>query len=409
MVNKKGIRSEEEDCDMTGRKKIITFGMIVMIGLLGLFGCGSPSSASKGNEPEVGGQEGNGLIYERSMVLSYAKNFSVDYYEGGYKILTTMDGTRILTVPEDMDTPKDIEEDMIVLKEPVSNLYLVSSAVMDMFDKIDAIDTIRFSGQKEEGWYIEGAKEAMEAGDLVYAGKYSKPDYELLVSGNCTLAIENKMISHAPEVVEMLDSFEIPSMIEYSSYESEPLGRVEWVKFFGALTDRETEAEQVFDEQVAIVNGITEADRTQAVDGSQNTVAFFYITSNGLAQVRKSTDYVPKMITLAGGRYIFDDLTEDGTGRSTMNMQLEDFYDGAIDADYLIYNSAIDGGVDTLDQLIEKCPMLADFKAVKNGNVWCTTNDMYQQSMSIGYMIDDIHSMLIGADESSMTYLFRLE
>ena len=181
------------------------------------------------------------------------------------------------------------------------------------------------------------------------------------------------------------------------------------MKFFGALTDRETEAEQVFDEQVAIVNGITEADRTQAVDGSQNTVAFFYITSNGLAQVRKSTDYVPKMITLAGGRYIFDDLTEDGTGRSTMNMQLEDFYDGAIDADYLIYNSAIDGGVDTLDQLIEKCPMLADFKAVKNGNVWCTTNDMYQQSMSIGYMIDDIHSMLIGADESSMTYLFRLE
>ena len=65
--------------------------------------------------------------------------------------------------------------------------------------------------------------------------------------------------------------------------------------------------------------------------------------------------------------------------------------------------------MDTLDQLIEKCPMLADFKAVKNGNVWCTTNDMYQQSMSIGYMIDDIHSMLIGADESSMTYLFRLE
>ena len=77
-----------------------------------------------------------------------------------------------------------------------------------------------------------------------------------------------------------------------------------------------------------------------------------------------------------------------------MNMQLEDFYNGAIDADYLIYNSAIDGGVKNLNELLDKCPVLADFRAVKDGNVFCTTNDMYQQSMSIGYMIDDMHSMI---------------
>lgn len=398
---------------MTGRKKIITLSIVFMIGLLGLFGCGSPSSAYKDTESEAAKQE-NGLVYERSMELSYAKNFSVDYYEGGYKILTTMDGTKILTVPKDKDTPKGIDKDTIVLKQPVGNLYLVSSAVMDMFDKIDAIDTIKFSAQKEDGWYIDDAKKAMESGDMVYAGKYSKPDYELLVSQNCSLAIENKMITHSPEVVEMLDSFDIPSVIEYSSYESEPLGRVEWVKFFGALTDRDDEAEKVFNEQVELVDSIVKADSSESdnsndIDKEHNTVAFFYITSNGLAQVRKSTDYVPKMISLAGGRYIFDDLSDDTPGRSTMNMQLEDFYNGAIDADYLIYNSAIDGGVDDLSQLIEKCPMLADFKAVKNGNVWCTTNDMYQQSMSIGYMIDDMHSMLVGADESDMKYLFKLK
>ena len=61
----------------------------------------------------------------------------------------------------------------------------------------------------------------------------------------------------------------------------------------------------------------------------------------GQVQVRKSTDYVPKMISLAGGKYIFDASNDDDTGRSTMNMQLEDFYNGAIDADYLIYNSCL--------------------------------------------------------------------
>ena len=58
---------------------------------------------------------------------------------------------------------------------------------------------------------------------------------------------------------------------------------------------------------------------------------------------------------------------------------------------------------------MDKCPVLKDFKAVKEGNVWCTTNDMYQQSMSIGYLIEDFHEMLRGEGEENMDYLFRLE
>ena len=98
------------------------------------------------------------------MKLLYAKNFSVDYYEGGYKILTTKDGTQILTVPKGRKTPKDIDKDIIVLKEPVSDLYLVASGVMDMFDKLDAVDTIKFSGLDSDGWYIDSARKALESG-----------------------------------------------------------------------------------------------------------------------------------------------------------------------------------------------------------------------------------------------------
>ena len=393
---------------MTGRKTIIALGLVFMTGLQGLTGCGSPSSVSDG-QTVAEQQETKKLVYESSMELSYAENFSVDYYEGGYKVLTTMDGTKILTVPEDQEIPEGIEDDTIILQEPVSNLYLVSSGVMDMFDKIDAIDTLRFSSQKADGWYIESAKKAMEEGSLVYAGKYSKPDYELLVSGNCSLAIENTMIQHTPKVIEMLSDFDIPTLIEYSSYENEPLGRMEWVKFFGALTGREEDAERIFGEQEQIVEKILQENQADKTGKEQQTVAFFYITSNGLAQVRKSTDYLAKMIEMAGGSYIFDNLTEESSSRSTVSMQLEDFYDGAKDADYLIYNSTIDGGVKSIGELIDKFPLLADFRAVQNGHVWCTTNDMYQQSMSIGYMIRDIHSMLTGADESQMQYLFSLK
>ena len=92
-----------------------------------------------------------------------------------------------------------------------------------------------------------------------------------------------------------------------------------------------------------------------------------------------------------------------------MNMQIEEFYNGAKDVDFLIYNSSFDGGVSSMEELLDKCEFLEDFKAVQEGNVWCTTNDMYQQSLSIGYLIEDIHAMLLGEGEDDMHYLFRLE
>ena len=354
------------------------------------------------------------LTYDHSMELSYAENFAVDYYEGGYKLLTTrLNGDRILIVPKHQQAPEDAEAlvspsaegepgKLIVLQEPVKNLYLVASSVMDMFAQLDSMDAISMCGLKEEDWYIPAAKQAMKDGTLLYAGKYSQPDYELLLSQNCSMAIENSMIYHTPEVMEKLGEFGIPTLVEYSSYEEHPLGRVEWVRFFGALLNQEEKADQLFEKQKEALK------RVEAEESTGKTVACFYITSNGLVQVRQSTDYIPKMIELAGGKYVFENLGDPDSRRSTVNLQLEDFYDGAQDADFLVYNTTIDRQVQTLEDLLKKCSLLKDFKAVKNHQVWCTTEDMYQQSMSAGNLIEDFHRMLTG-DDKETRYLYRLK
>lgn len=387
---------------------------LLLAGLLGLCSCSSPSSNSaetfvketvrEETVIEETKAQTSGLVYEGSMELQYAENFGIDYYEGGYTMLTTRrDGGRFLLIPEGSEVPKGLDGDVVILKQPVSDIYLVASAVMDMFCELDGLEAIAFSGQKEENWYIEEAKEAMKRGEILYAGKYNKPDYEQIVANGCGLAIENGMIAHAPEVVEKLEEFGIPVLVEASSYESHPLGRVEWVKFFGTLLGKEKEAEEIFEKQAEILNQIA------ADEPTGKTVAFFFVTSNGLVQVRQSGDYIPKMIELAGGTYIFENLGDPDSKKSTVNMQVEEFYNSTHDADFLIYNSSIDGGVSNLEELLDKCEFLEDFKAVKEGNVWCTTNDMYQQSLSIGYLMEDIHAMLQGEGEASMHYLFQVE
>ena len=360
-----------------------------------------PAPQSEKLEHEI--PEIKGLTYDHSMDLEYATQFAVDYYNDGYKLVTIAQEGEYLVVPEGAEVPERLDSEITVLQQPLDHIYLVATSAMDLFRAIDGIDYITLSGTNADGWYVEEAKEALENGSITYAGKYSAPDYELIVSSGCDLAIESTMIYHSPEVREKLEEFGIPVLVEHSSYESDPLGRMEWLKLYAALLNKETEAEEYFNSQTDLLSDVLGAENTG------KTVAFFSINSNGYVTVRKSGDYISKMIELAGGKYIFQDLGDDNA-LSTMNMQMEEFYAGAKDADYIIYNSAIETELHSLDELLAKSSLLADFKAVKDGNVWCTQKSLFQETTGIATMISDMHTMLTSEDQdlSQLTYMYRL-
>ena len=377
-------------------------GMVLLLSLLLLL-TAACSPGEGGADGERNTDISAELEYEDSMELLYAEKFSVDYYTGGFSLVTVNGSERYLVVPEGKESPGDLAEDITVLYQPLDRIYLVASAVMDMFISMDSLDVIRFTGTKAASWYLEEAREAVETGDILYAGNYSAPDYEQILAEGCDLAIENTMVYHTPEVKEQLEKFGIPVMVDYSSYETEPLGRTEWVKLYGLLAGREEEAAEAFAGQQEAFASIGDAEDTG------KTVAFFYITSSGEVNVRKASDYLPKMIELAGGHYVFSDLgAEDDTASSTVSLQMEEFYAAAREADYLIYNSTIDGEISSVEELFGKSELLENFKAVREGNVYCTTRDLYQSSMELGTMITDIHGMLNG-EEDGLTYLYRLD
>ena len=339
------------------------------------------------------------LLYTESMDLSYAQCFSVDLYEDGYALITIASDAQYLLVPDGYGIPSDLSPEIVILQQPLDSIYLVASSVMDMFISMDALDQVSFTALQEESWYLPAAKEALTSGQMSYAGKYSAPDYEQILAGGCSLAIENTMIYHTPEVKEQLESFGVPVLVDYSSYESEPLGRSEWIKLYGLLTGHEEEARAAFEaEEEAFMT----ASEKEATD---QTVVFFYITSNGQANVRSSSDYMAKMIGIAGGTYVFRN-AGDSSG-ATVTMTMEEFYAAAKDSDYIIYNSTIDGELSSVSELTAKSSLLANFRAVQNGHVYCTTKNIYQSSMSLGTITADIRYMLDGQDDA-LTYLYPL-
>jgi len=404
-----------------------------------------PAEEVRGDAEEI-----DGLAYVSTMNLRYAECFRVDYYEDADGLtfrLLTVDGTdRCLVIPEGGAVPAGAEADetLVQIRQPLGAIYLVATSSMDFFDCLDALDTIALSGTKADDWAVENAAKAMEEGSIVYAGKYSAPDYETILAAGCDLAIESTMIRHTPEVKEMLEGFGIPVIVERSSYETHPLGRSEWIRFYGALLGREEEALKQFEAMCRKVDAVLadtaahkgaaeqvsaaeqesaaaqesaaeqESAAAQADAAAQETaaptVAYFYINGSGIAIVRKTADYVAKMIGMAGGQYIFTDLGDE-TALSTVHMQMEEFYATAVSADYLIYDSAIDGELASVSSLLDKSALLADFTAVKNGNVWCTTQSLFQKPTALADLIVDIHEMLSGKTEEDggYTYLFHVE
>ena len=358
---------------------------------LALSGCGSKTEPANTES----------LVFSHHYQLDYAQQFTADCYEGGYTMVSIPDsGQKFLVVPQDAAEVDSLPADVTVLRQPVENIYLVSTSVMDLILHLDALDSVTLSGTKAEGWYLPEAKQAMEAGRIAYAGKYSAPDYEQILAANCSLAIQNTMILHTPEVKEQLEHFGIPVLVERSSYESGPLERMEWIKLYGILLGKEEQAEQVFAAQEAAIAPLLEQEPTG------KSCAFFSLSSNNLATVRKGSDYVAKMIEMAGGAYVFSDLTDNGNSLATMNLPLEDFYAGAKDADVLIYNSAIEGTIASVSQLTEKFPLLSEFKAVQNGQVWCTSQSLFQQSMELADLILDMNKVFTEGTPAADTLKF---
>ena len=344
------------------------------------------------------------LVLDHAYPLDYARQFTAEVYTDGSVLLTIAEsGDKFLVRPEGAAELSTLPEGTVELRQPLENIYLVSSSIMDYFIHLDALDSIALSGTRADGWYLDEAKAAMEAGEITYAGKYSAPDYECILAAHCSLAIENTMIYHTPEVKEQLEHFGVPVLVERSSYESGPLARLEWLKFWGILLGKEELAEQEFARQV---------ERLAPLAGQASTgkrCAFFSITANNLANVRKGGDYVAQMIEMAGGDYVFADLTDNGNNLSTMNLPLEDFYAGAKDADVLLYNSTIEGVVHTTEELVAKCPLLAEFKAVQSGSVWCTTQSFFQQSTALVDFVLDLHRVFTEDDPADLQFLRKVE
>ena len=354
----------------------------------------------------------DGLAFDHAIPLEYATTFRADAYKslksgeagGDYILLTVSESDRYLLVPQNSFVPENLLQEVKIINLPVQNAYLCASSAMSLICATGSIDSIRFSAIQKKDWFIEETVRAMENGQIQYAGKYNAPDFELLLNENCPLAIESTMIYHTPQILEKLESLGITVFVDKSSYEEHPLGRLEWIKLYGLLFGKFDEAKSFFERQAEKAGRASEDNQAFRAneDGLENAkkISFFYVTPNGMIVIRGSDDYIVKMIELAGGKYAFPSTRKSKS--PSVQISMEQFYAQAADSDILIYNSAIDNSIRSIQELIEKNPLFEEFKAVKGGDVWVTGKYLYQATDRIGDMILDLQKIIDGSGEETV-------
>ena len=98
-------------------------------------------------------------------------------------------------------------------------------------------------------------------------------------------------------------------------------------------------------------------------------------------------------------------LTLPGQGGNT-KMTVEKFYQGAVDAEILIYDNTSDVSVSTVADILANGDYLADMKAIQEGNVWGIQKNYWQSADDVATMIEDIATIIYHPEDADQLHYF---
>lgn len=374
--------------------------------------------------PELGGEKPTEMI-----TPTYAKLFCAAKYPQGWILVTLYDGQQFLVTPQaDEEASKVLEEvsskdnNIQLVNGYPTRLYVAGSACFHYLRALEALSDVRFASRKADEFRPGPVQEALTGDQITYMGKFNTPDYETLVKDKCDFVEETAQVKYHPEVMEKWASLKIPALMDLSTYESHPLGRAEWIKVYGFLLGKEKEANEYFAKQEAL------SLENAALAPTDQKVIYFHVNSKKQVRLRYPGNFVDQLITMAGGTNLYTeenkDLPEklqkmlsnhDGMANfmsddsKYFSLDQESFFQTAKDVNCLLYNSTSSVELKDLKDLEERVPLISQFKAYQNHNIWCARKYAFHETDRMGEKIAEVRKILEAKGDLSKIDLSKLE
>ena len=361
-------------------KKLSLAICLVLVLSLFMGGCGTSQDVGKEDNTQ---ENPEGVLVKSSMELKYTSDFSVEYLEDGSKLITDGMDRQLLLVQRGEKIPAGYEKTPAV-HIPVEKVIITTETQGSMLEPSEGINTVVGYTENVNDWYIEELKENIEKGQVAFLGGGESPDYEKIKELAPDLIL---LDAGFQQIGDKLDSLGIPYIIDSSDWEADPMARMEWIKLFATLYNKEEDVIAYFDKGDEKLKEIE--DRVKGLDKPKVSWGFLI---TGKAFVPYAGSYVGKHIELSGGDYIYKEIGPDKTHTATITM--EEFYTGGRLSDVYISSGPPAYNTSTQDIIDRGLPIMKDMKPLVEDNTWCYQPWYYQVVHETPEVIEELQAIL---------------
>jgi iron complex transport system substrate-binding protein len=356
--------------------------LLMMILLAGIF-----SGCARGNAPArlpAALSEANA-----DLGIRYARNFNIDYLGNGVKLLTDSGRNRILLVPKGVNIPSGYN-DAVLIETPITSALYTSTTYVGFLGalEVDSLyDSVAAVCTPEEDWtspeilrrFRNGTTHYVNHSQMAVGGIEEiikiKPDF-VFTGGNDNSDMQLRYL---------LDAVNIKHATLLDWMEEGNAANLEWIKFFATFFNLDEKADYIFRAKLAQLDELYE--KTARVS-DRPTVVYGTIW-NGVVHTQAGNSALVRQFERAGGAYALKELESPGSVMLTM----EEFLARCRDTDIVIYGSLPQYCPDKTF-LLETEPLMAEFRAFNNGNIYIFQRDYYMNNAKVVEKFEDIACIL---------------
>lgn len=322
---------------------------------------------------------------EKLYSVNHAEHFDIQYLSENVKFVTDSADKKFLLVPDGAQVPEGFG-DAAVIRTPIKKALVACTVNVGFILGLDAknLSSIAAVTTKADEWAVNAVADAMKSGAVKYVAKdYGVPMNieEVVAMKPDVVFVDGSDADGDAKLAEQLAAFGIPVVTVKEYRESNPVGLIEWYKFFGAFYNMDNVADGKFealrDARAALLAktaNMKDADKTTVASGM---VYFGTVYSSG------ADSAFAGLASKLGAKYALGDIAGD-----SIQPTLEEFVTKAKDADVLIYTSLPQylGGV---KGMVEALPQVTEFKAYKNNRIYTFDMGYYQnRALEVEYVED---------------------
>jgi len=327
------------------QKKIVAF--LITFSCLFIISC-SPQKVEKQEVKNI----------EQKIQIKYANGFDIQHFDN-YSVLiiktpypNAKEQFEYVLIPK-----KDSIHKSTQIEIPIKEIVATSTTHIPMLELLGVEDKL-VGFQSTQYISSEKTRALIDKGSVKELGKEFSMNTEILFDLNPDVVIGFSM-TKTNKTYNLIEQHGIPVIINGDWLEETPLGRAEWIKFFGALFDKEQEADSIFKR---IEHDYLSAMKVAKQANKQSTILSGAIMRNDVWSLPAGESFVAQFLEDANLNYLW----KDTEGKGSLNLSFESVFDKAQNADYWI----APGYFSSKKQMLEANKHYADFTSFQNNRIY---------------------------------------